>query len=137
MIGFRLVRNIAAAAALAAALLAPSMASAHPGHAHGAGTGVSHTHHPSRTVERGSVKTIAPQELRAAQDLPDSNSNGLNCTDRGCCGNSVCHAGPSVVAPAMAIVYPSSTARLLRARDGPVLAAPAIENLKRPPKHFV
>ena len=137
MIGLRLLRNIAAAAALAAALLAPSIASAHPGHAHGAGTGVSHTHHPSKMVERDSINTTAPQELRAAQNLPDSNYDGLNCTDRGCCGNSACHAGPSVVAPAVAIAYPSSTARLLRARDGPVLVASAIENLKRPPKRFV
>ena len=137
MIGFRLMRNIAAAAILATALFAPSMAAAHPGHTHGGGNAVSHTHHAARTVESNSIKTVAPQELRAAQNLPDSNYDGLTCTDRGCCGNSACHAGPSVVAPAVAIAYPSSTAKLLRARDGPVLAASAVENLKRPPKYFV
>lgn len=129
---FRTALALAAAAFLAAALLAPSAAEAHPQHLH---TSSPHAHshsHAAPTAEHVS----APQELTSAQVIPADVPAKDACADRGCCSNGSCTACCSIVAPVLAVSFPSPASSLVLARDGPVRTPPAVEGPSRPPKHF-
>lgn len=133
-----LAKHLCAAAALAFVALAPSLASAHPGHDHKPHVATVQDAGKSAKACKSSdfVQAASTAELTTAQSETGDAPITHDCNDRGCCGSSACHAGPSAVAPAVAVAYPASAGSTLRLRDGPALAAAAVENLKRPPKHF-
>lgn len=136
MSGF--AQKLIVAAALAFAALAPSVAGAHPGHSHARqSAAVTSEAQPADTkLTKPMARATAAAELKALYPASGSTPDDSACADRACCGNSACHAGPSVVAPMVAIAYPPSAGSTLCARDGPALVALARANLKRPPKRF-
>ncbi len=139
----RMARSLTAAAALALAVLAPSVAAAHSGHAHAPQVTAPHApqvtapHAPAAAAQtRSTVAKPAMQELTAAQATPAGAPDAPACTDRGCCTHSACGTGFSIVAPVVAMIFPASAGSLIHARDGPARPALAAEGPKRPPKLF-
>lgn len=135
LIVLRMARALTAAAALALAVLAPSVAAAHSGHAHAPQVAAPHATGAAAQTQ-STVAKPAMQELTAAQAPASGKLDGPACADRGCCTHSACSAPASIVAPVVAMVFPASVGSLLHARDGPVRPALAAEGPKRPPKLF-
>jgi hypothetical protein len=122
-------RILGAAAVLAAFSLAPSVASAHAGHAHARAA-------VSVTYETPASKVVA-FEVTAAPALPSMRSDNANCSDRGCCSNGPCtgcHGFTQVTVP---LSIPPLSSSSLVIRDAPPRASPLDGRLRRPPKSFV
>ena len=134
----RWVRTLSAAAALAVAVLAPSLVAAHPGHAHAPQVPAvqAPAHPPAIGFEQDAVGKTTMHELTSVQATSAGTPDNSACTDRGCCTNGACNACFSIVAPVVTMAFPPSAGSILQARDGLARAMLAIEGPKRPPKHF-
>jgi hypothetical protein len=137
----RLVEHILAAVLLCAALLAPSLASAHAGHPHHTAAVAVEPAGGSVATERvageprSSQSNIVRRETARAS-VPASDPGVSDCASH-CCGgtaNMTC-CGAALV-PEISVI-PSSTAShaLVFARAGALLGLPP-EALPKPPKSF-
>jgi len=137
----RLVEHILAAVLLCAALLAPSLASAHADHPHHAAAAtVAPAAVPAETRQvagepRSHQSNIVRREIARAS-VPASDPDKSDCASH-CCGgtaNMTCCA--AALSPEI-LVIPSSTSShaLVFARAGALLGLPP-EALPKPPKSF-
>jgi hypothetical protein len=137
----RLVEHILAAVLLCAALLAPSLASAHAGHPHpGAAAAVEPAAVPAATERvagepKSSQSNIVHREIARAS-VPASDPGKSDCASH-CCGgtaNMTCCA--AALSPEMSVIPSSTTSHaLVFARAGALLGLPP-EALPKPPKSF-
>jgi|SoiMethySBSTD1v2_1073268.scaffolds.fasta_scaffold52310_3 hypothetical protein len=136
----RLAEQILAAVLLCAALLAPSLASAHAGHNHHAAAAMAEPADvPPAADVAGEVKSKKPSIVRretVRASVPVSDPGVSDCASH-CCGgtaNMTCCAAALVSEVSVA---PSSTTShaLLFARAGALLGLPP-EALPKPPKPF-
>lgn len=137
----RLVEHILAAVLLCAALLAPSLASAHAGHPHHAAAAtVEPADVPAATVRvagepRSNQSNLVRREIARAS-VPASESDVLDCASH-CCGgtaNMTCCAAALV--PEISVIPSLTTSHaLVFARTGALLGLPP-EALPKPPKSF-
>jgi hypothetical protein len=137
----RLVEHILAAVLLCAALLAPSLASAHAGHHHHGATAatVEPADVPPATDVAGDIKSKKPSMVRreiARASVPVSDPGVPDCASH-CCGgtaNMTCCAAALI--PEISVAPSSTTSHaLLFARAGALLGLPP-EALPKPPKSF-
>jgi hypothetical protein len=136
----RLVEHILAAVLLCAALLAPSLASAHAGHNHHAAAAMAEpVDAPPATNVAGDIKSKKPSMVRreiARASVPANDPDVSNCASH-CCGgtaNMTCCAAALV--PEISVAPSSTTSHaLLFARAGALLGLPP-EALPKPPKSF-
>jgi hypothetical protein len=136
----RLAEHILAAVLLCAALLAPSLASAHTGHHHhGATATVEPADVPPAADVAGEIKVQKPSMERreiVRASIPASDPDVSDCASH-CCGgtaNMTCCAAALVPEISMIPSFTASHA-LSFARAGALLGLPP-EALPKPPKSF-
>jgi len=124
-------RILGAAAVLAGLLLAPSLASAHAGHAHPR-PAVSAIHEATAPASKALV------EVKAAPASPSMPSDDdASCGDRGCCSNGPCTGCHGFVLTSVTVPTPSLLSSSLANREAPPGSNPRDGRLRRPPKSFV
>jgi hypothetical protein len=131
---WRTIISAAAFGALLIAMLAPGVASAHPGH----GRELAREAAP-KAVSLAAEKSIEaiPAEIRAYRPAPAADHAGPDCGDRGCChGGSHCPACCNAIAPATWSAAGLLAAGRLSSRDTALPASLAREGPPRPPKFF-
>jgi hypothetical protein len=137
----RLVEHILAAVLLCAALLAPSLASAHAGHSHHAAAATVEPADVPAATERvaGEPKSTQAHVVRReiARASAPAGDPGLSDCASHCCGgtaNMTCCAAALVPEISVIPLFTTSQA-LLFARAGALLGLPP-EALPKPPKPF-
>jgi len=136
----RVMEHVLAAVLLCAALLAPSLASAHAGHAHHATTPAVEQAPPPAAAERvagepARAAKMARHEIASASVRP-SERDVSDCASH-CCGgtaNMTCCTAVLIPEISVAPAFTSSHA-LLFGRAGALLGLPP-EALPKPPKSF-
>jgi hypothetical protein len=136
----RLVEQILAAVLLCAALLAPSLASAHAGHHHpAASTMAEPADVPPAADVAGDIKSKKPSMVRRESvraSAPTSDPGVSDCASHCCGGTANMTCCTAALVPEISVA-PSSTAShaLSFARAGALLGLPP-EALPKPPKPF-
>jgi hypothetical protein len=136
----RLAEHILAAVLLCAALLAPSLASAHEGHHHHAAAAMAEPADvPAAGDVAGETKSKKPSMVRreiARASVPTRDADVSDCASHCCGGTANMTCCTAALVPEISVM-PSSTAShaLSFARAGALLGLPP-EALPKPPKSF-
>jgi hypothetical protein len=136
----RLVKHILAAVLLCAALLAPSVASAHAGHHHHAAAATAEPADvPPAADVAGDIEIKKPSMVRREilrALVPASNPDVSGCVSHCCGGTANMTCCTAVLVPDISVAPSSTTSHaLLFARAGALLGLPP-EALPKPPKSF-
>jgi len=124
-------RILGAAAVLAVLSLAPSLASAHAGHAHSRAA-MSASHDATALASKAVVEVKAAP---ASSSLPSHDD--ASCGDRGCCSNGPCTGFHGFVLTSVTVPAPSLLSSSLASREALPGSIPRDGRLRRPPKSFV
>jgi len=134
----RLMEHILAAVLLCAALLAPSLASAHAGHNHhGAAAMAEPVDVPPAADVAGEIKkpSIVRREIARAS-VPTRDADVSDCASHCCGGTANMTCCTAALVPEISVAPSSTTSHaLLVARAGALLGLPP-EALPKPPKSF-
>jgi len=118
----------AAAIALIAVSLAPSMASAHAGQTHAAA--------PAIQEKSEAASKALGAEVTATLGLPSAPSDETGCGGLGCCSNGPCAGCHGGVLTAVSIPMPPLLGATLSGGDARAGPLPRDGRLGRPPKSF-
>lgn len=125
-----------AVALVAALLVLPQAAHAHPGHAHAFHVHAQHQQADVAALADGAADQQAVPSLTATgHDLPGTGS-GSSCPDRGCCAQASCAACFSIVAPMPPQVAPPSLGTMIVLSVIPLPSGVGGPSLRRPPRSF-
>ena len=122
-------RVLGAAAVLAALSLAPSIASAHAGHAHPPAAAAQPADAP--------VSKSLHVEAAAAPAMPSAPSDDVSCGGFGCCSSGPCTGCHGMVLTSMPVPMPPFVSASLTGGSGRSDASPRDGRLRRPPKSSV
>lgn len=121
-------RILGALAVLAALSLAPSLALAHPGHAH---------RDAAASAQKAPAAKAAPAELRTASVLPAVPADDAGCNGYGCCASGPCTGCHGFVLTLVIDPIPPATVSLVLDGGAPPGRHYRDGRLRRPPKSFV
>src|SRR5262249_3016800 len=116
-----------------AVALAPTVARAHPGHAHASHASVRAVVHPDPAENLDAVG-LAGAELTTAWPSHSSAASALACDHGLCCAGAPCSACCGVVLPEVPMPLPPAVRSSLRIPDTPAGASCDPDGLRRPPK---
>jgi hypothetical protein len=132
-------RILGAAAVLAALSFAPSIASAHPGHAHPqAAAQPTPAAQPAAAAQQATapVSKLVRTERVAALGKPPAPSGGASCGGFGCCSSGPCTGCHGIVLTSMPVPMPPLVSASLAGGSGRADSSPHDGRLRRPPKPF-